>query len=96
VRDLISYRGPFDSYRWTPARVSKTCLVRVGNNLYSVQASAIGRPVGVYIYANRIVLRQDGRVVGEHERSFARHKRIYDPWHSRPGAGDASHRLFFS
>jgi transposase len=89
---LISYRGPFDSYRWTSASVSKTCLVRVDNNQYSVQALAVGRPVDVYIYADRIVLRQDGHVVGEHERSFGRHKRIYDPWHyvsvlaRKPGA----------
>jgi transposase len=81
---LIDYRGPFDSYRWTSASVSKTCLVRVDNNLYSVQASAVGRPVDVYIYADRIVLRQDGHVVGDHDRSFARHKRIYDPWHYVP------------
>lgn len=78
---LICYREPFDSYRWTSASVSKTCLVRVDTNLYSVQASAVGRPVDVHIYADRIVLRQDGRVVGEHDRSFAHHKRIYDPWH---------------
>lgn len=49
-----------------------------------MQASAVGRPVDVYIYADRIVLRQDGRVVGEHERSFGRHKRIYNPWHYVP------------
>ena len=72
--------------------MSKTCLVRVDNNLYSVQASAVGRPVDVYIYADRIVLRQNGHVVGDHDRSFARHKRIYDPWHyvsvlaRKPGA----------
>jgi transposase len=81
---LIGYREPFDSYRWTSASVSKTCLVRVDTNLYSVQASAVGRPVDVHIYADRIVLRQDGRVVGEHDRSFAHHKRIYDPWHYVP------------
>src|SRR3990172_12563759 len=62
---LIDYRGPFDSYRWTSASASKTCLVRVDNNQYSVQALAVGRPVDVYIHADRIVLRQDGRVVGE-------------------------------
>jgi transposase len=89
---LIGYRGPFDSYRWTSASVSKTCLVRVDNNQYSVEASSIGRPVDVYVYADRIVLRQDGRLVGEHDRSFARGKRLYNPWHyvsvlaRKPGA----------
>ena len=81
---LIGYRGPFDGYRWTSASVSKTCLVRVDNNQYSVEACAVGRPVDVYVYADRIVLRQDGRVVGEHDRSFARNKRIYNPWHYVP------------
>ena len=45
---------------------SKTCLVRFGNNKYSVAASAVGRPVEVHAYAHRIVIRQDGRIVGEH------------------------------
>jgi len=36
--------------------------VRFDNNKYSVQASAVGRPVEVRAYADRIELRQDGRV----------------------------------
>jgi hypothetical protein len=31
-----------------------------------VAASAVGRPVEVHAYADRIVIRQDGRIVGEH------------------------------
>jgi hypothetical protein len=46
-----------------PASVSKTCLVRFDNNKYSVTASAVGRPVEVLDYADRIVIRQDGRIV---------------------------------
>ena len=42
------------------ASVSKTCLVRFDNNKYSVAASAVGRPVEVHAYADRIELRQDG------------------------------------
>jgi len=34
--------------------------VRFDNNKYSVQASAVGRPVEVRAYADRIELRQDG------------------------------------
>jgi hypothetical protein len=30
------------------------------------------------------VIRQDGRVVGEHRRSFGRGETIYDPWHYVP------------
>jgi hypothetical protein len=64
--------------------VSKTCLVRFDNNKYSVSASAVGRPVDIHAYADRIVIRQDGRIVAEHRRSFGRGETIYDPWHYVP------------
>ncbi len=67
-----------------PASVSKTCLVRFDNNKYSVAASAVGRPVEVHAYADRIVIRQDGRIVAEHSRSFGRGETVYDPWHYVP------------
>ena len=67
-----------------PASVSKTCLVRFDNNKYSVAASAVGRPVEVHAYADRIVIRQDGRIVAEHPRSFGRGETVYDPWHYVP------------
>jgi len=67
-----------------PASVSKTCLVRFDNNRYSVAASAVGRPVEVHAYADRIVIRQDGRIVAEHPRSFGRGETTYDPWHYVP------------
>lgn len=67
-----------------PAAVSKTFLVRFDNNKYSVSARAVGRPVDVHAYADRIVIRQDGRIVGEHPRSFRRGETIYDPWHYVP------------
>ena len=61
-----------------PASVSKTCLVRFDNNKYSVAASAVGRPVEVHAYADRIIIRQDGRIVAEHPRSFGRGDTLYD------------------
>lgn len=81
---LISYRTPFDGHRSQIATVSKTCLVRFDHNRYSVEARAIGRPVEVYAYADRVVLRQDGEVVGEHARRFGRGQAAYDPWHYVP------------
>jgi transposase len=81
---LIPHRGRFDGFHALPASVSKTCLVRFDNNKYSVSASAIGRPVEVHAYAERIVIRQDGRIVAEHRRSFGRGETIYDPWHYVP------------
>ena len=38
----------------------------------------------VRAYADRIELRQDGRIVGEHPRCFGRDRTIYDPWHYVP------------
>ena len=35
-------------------------------------------------YAERIELRQDGGVVGEHARVFGRGQTVYDPWHYVP------------
>jgi hypothetical protein len=67
-----------------PASVSKTCLVRFDNNKYSVSASAVGRPVEIHAYADRVVLRQDGRIVAEHPRKYGRGETIYDPWHYVP------------
>ena len=58
--------------------------MRFDNNKYSVTASAVGRPVEVHAYADRIVIRQDGRIVAEHPRSFGRGGTVYDPWHYVP------------
>jgi hypothetical protein len=69
----------FDGFRATQASVSKTCLVRFDSNKYSVAARAVGRPVEIQSYAERIVIRQDGAIVGEHMRSFGRNQTIYDP-----------------
>jgi hypothetical protein len=81
---LVPYAGRFDGFHAVLASVSKTCLVRFDNNRYSVMASAVGRPVEVHAYADRIVIRQDGRVVAEHPRSFGRGDTLYDPWHYVP------------
>ncbi|MGH7248036.1 MAG: Mu transposase domain-containing protein, partial [Pseudomonadota bacterium] len=81
---LVPYAGRFDDFHAVPASVSKTCLVRFDNNKYSVSASAVRRPVDVHAYADRIVIRQDGRIVGEYPRSFGRGETIYDPWHYVP------------
>ena len=81
---LVPYAGRFDGFHTLPAAVSKTCLVRFDNNRYSVVARAVGRPVEVHAYAERIIIRQDGAVVAEHRRCFARGQTIYDPWHYVP------------
>jgi len=81
---LVPYAGRFDGFHAVPASVSSTCLVRFDNNRYSVAASAIGRPVEVRAYAERVEIRKDGRIVAEHARVFGRNQTVFDPWHYVP------------
>src|SRR6201996_967142 len=81
---LVPIAGPFDGFHATQAAVSKTCLVRFDNNKYSVASFAVGRPVEIQAFADRIVIRQDGAIVGQHGRRFSRGETIYDPWHYVP------------
>jgi transposase len=81
---LVAVPGRFDGFHAVMASVSKTCLVSFDRNKYSVSSRAVGRPVEVQAYADRIVIRQDGVIVGEHARSFGRGQTIYNPWHYVP------------
>ena len=81
---LIAVPGRFDGFHAITASVSKTCLVSFDKNKYSVSSRSVGRPVEVQAYADRIVIRQDGAVVGEHARCFGRGQTIYNPWHYVP------------
>jgi transposase len=81
---LVPSHGSFNGFHASMAAVSKTCLVRFDNVRYSVAAQAVGRPVEVQAYADRIVIRQDGVIVAQHARSFSRGDTIYDPWHYVP------------
>ena len=73
---LVPYAGRFDGFHAVPASVSKTCLVRFDNNRYSVAASAVGRPVEIRAYAERIEIRQDGRVRHAPTADCARYDRL--------------------
>ena len=81
---LVPVHARFDGFHATTASVSRTCLVRFDNNKYSVASHAVGRPVEVMAYADRIVIKQDGVVVGEHARAFGRGETLYNPWHYVP------------
>ena len=81
---LVTYAGRFDGFNAHTRAVSKTCLVSYDKNKYSVMAQAVGRPVEVHAYADRITVRQGGQVVGDHARCFGREQTVYDPWHYVP------------
>lgn len=63
--NLVPYAGRFDGFHAVLAAVSKTCLVHFDKNKYSMPARAVGPPVEIRAYADRIELRQDGRIVGD-------------------------------
>jgi transposase len=89
---LLSVSTSFDGYRESPLRVSSTSLVSYDNNRYSVDAAAVGHTVMLRAYADRVVMADEGVVVGEHQRCFDRNQVLYDPWHylavlqRKPGA----------
>jgi len=81
---LVALQAPFGGFHEVTASVSKTCLVSFDRNRYSVSAAAVGRPVQLRAHARKIMILQDGAVVGEHDRVFTRDRTIYDPWHYLP------------
>jgi transposase len=89
---MIAISVPFDGYKEIPARVGSTALVSYDRNRYSANASAVGKTVMIRACACRIVIVDDGNVIGQHRREFAKDKVIYDPWHyievlqQKPGA----------
>lgn len=91
-RHLLTATVPFDGYRESDAKVSSTSLVTFDRNSYSVHVSAVGNPVTVRAYADRLTFVQNGRTVGFHRRHFGRGQVFFDPWHylevlkKKPGA----------
>jgi transposase len=82
--NLVAVPGRFNGFHAITASVSKTCLVSFDKNKYSVSSRAVGRPVEIQAYADRLVIRQDGAIVAEHPRCFGRGETVYDPWHYVP------------
>jgi hypothetical protein len=74
----------FDGYAERPARVSPSSLVTFDRNRYSVDCREVGRVVQLRVYADRIVVVSNGKMVGEHARQFGRNKTAFDPWHYLP------------
>ena len=81
---LTAFAGPFDGFHAVEATASATCLVSFDRNRYSVMARAARRAVQIRAYADRIVIRCAGEIVGEHGRCFGRDHTVYDPWHYLP------------
>ena len=76
--------APFDGYVEHMLRVSRTCLVVLDRNRYSVPAAFAGRAVSVRSTASEIRVVADGAMIAQHGRRFGRDQLICDPWHYLP------------
>ena len=76
----IAFRG----YIERESKVSSTCLVQVDRNRYSVDCHYANWVVSVRIYAAKIVIVAECKIIGEHRRLFGRDKVAYNPWHYVP------------
>ncbi|MFN9473944.1 IS21 family transposase [Acidovorax sp.] len=82
---LMPVPRPFDGFVEHTKRVSPTCLIHFERNRYSVPASFANRPVSLRVYADRLVVAAEGRIVCEHQRLIERNhhsagQTVYD-WH---------------
>ncbi len=69
---LMSVPTPFDGFVEQSRRVSSTCLITFDNNRYSVPASFANRPVSLRIYADKLFVVAEEKVIAEHQRVFTR------------------------
>lgn len=72
-----------DVCRRLETRVGKDCFVRVGNVDYSVPPGLAGRRVQLQVTLERVVVRLEGTVIAEHERSWIPADVVMAPTHLR-------------
>ena len=83
---------PFAGYIEHLLKVSRTCLVRLDRNNYSVPARWVGQIVSVRVTAYSLTIVAAGEIIAEHQRSFIRDEMMCNPWHylsvleKKPGA----------
>jgi transposase len=81
---LIPYRGEFTAYKLYPVVVSPMSLVNYDTNSYSVECAYVGLSVQIKAYAWEIIILHEGKIIGQHKRTFGRYEHIYNPWHYVP------------
>ena len=80
---LMAVPATFDGFVEFNKRVTSTCMITYDHNRYSVPASFANRPVSLRVYADRLVVVAEARVVAVNERVFTRDhsasgKTVYD------------------
>ena len=71
-RELMPLPRPFDGFIEHAKRVSPTCLITFERTRYSVPASYANRPVSLRVYADRLVVAAEGKLICEHPRVIER------------------------
>jgi hypothetical protein len=71
-RELMPLPRPFDGFIEHAKRVSPTCLITFERTRYSVPASYANRPVSLRVYADRLVVAAEGKLICEHQRVIER------------------------
>jgi len=74
-------------------RLPRDYYVRLDSNDYSVDPGAIGRRIEVVAGLERVQVFCGGQVVADHERVWARHQTLTDPWHRRAAGALRRQRL---
>ena len=82
--ELRAITQPFSAYTEHWCRVSSTCTVGYDRNRYSVPSEYARKLVALRASAEQITLVNEGQIVAEHPRSFARDQQILNPWHYLP------------
>jgi transposase len=62
-------------------RLARDHYIRLDSNDYSVAPAVIGRRVEIVADLTRVRVHCDGRVVGDHDRLWAKHQTVSDPEH---------------
>ncbi|MHB8744883.1 MAG: IS21 family transposase [Sulfuricaulis sp.] len=75
---LMRMPPPFDGFIEHTKRVSPTCLIAFERNHYSVPASYANRAVSLRVYADRLVVATEDKIIADYPRVFTRD-------HNRPG-----------
>jgi transposase len=74
----------FTGYIERECRVSSTCLVQVDRNRYSVDCHYANQIATARIYADKVVIISENKVIGEHTRCFGKDHVSYNAWHYVP------------
>ena len=88
---LLPDREPATAQAWLSSQPQIEIVTRDRGGAYALAAARalrgavqVGALYEVRAYAERIELRQGGKIVGEHRRDFGRDQTVFDPWHYVP------------